>query len=107
MWIVALALRRPYTFIVMALLILILTPVVLLRTATDIFPDINIPVISIVWNYQRLSPKDMPDRITSVTERGLTTLVNNIDHIESQSLNGVAGVTNFSRPCSHTPTSTC
>src|SRR5260370_28582681 len=90
MWIVALALRRPYTFIVMALLILILTPVVLLRTATDIFPDINIPVISIVWNYQGLSPKDMSDRITSVTERGLTTLVNDIEHIESQSLNGMA-----------------
>ena len=98
MWIVALALRRPYTFIVMALLILILAPVVLLRTATDIFPDINIPVISIVWNYQGLSPKDMSDRITSVTERGLTTLVNDIEHIESQSLNGVAVVKIFFRP---------
>jgi len=97
MWIVALALRRPYTFIVMALLILILTPVVLLRTPTDIFPDINIPVISIVWNYQGLSPKDMSDRITSVTERGLTTLVNDIEHIESQSLNGVAVVKIFFR----------
>src|SRR6266852_9578420 len=97
MWIVALALRRPYTFIVMALLILILTPVVLLRTPTDIFPDINIPVISIVWNYQGLSPKDMSDRITSVTERGLTTLVNDIEHIESQSLNGVAEVKIFFR----------
>ena len=73
MWIVALALRRPYTFVVMALLILILTPVVVLRTPIDIFPDINIPVISIVWNYQGLSPKDMSDRITSMTERGLTT----------------------------------
>src|SRR5437660_10883619 len=98
MWIVALALRRPYTFIVMALLILILTPVVLLRTPTDIFPDINIPVISIVWNYQGLSPKDMSDRITSQTERGLTTLVNDIEHIESQSLNGVAVVKIFFRP---------
>src|SRR6266851_4020556 len=97
MWIVALALRRPYTFVVMALLILILTPVVLLRTPTDIFPDINIPVISIVWNYQGLSPKDMSDRITSVTERGLTTLVNDIEHIESQSLNGVAVVKIFFR----------
>ena len=98
MWIVALALRRPYTFVVMALLILILTPVVLLRTPTDIFPDINIPVISIVWNYQGLSPKDMSDRITSQTERGLTTLVNDIEHIESQSLNGVAVVKIFFRP---------
>ncbi len=104
MWIVALALRRPYTFIVMALLILILTPVVLLRTPTDIFPDINIPVISIVWNYQGLSPKDMSDRITSVTERGLTTLVNDIEHIESQSLNGVAVVKIFFRPSANIQT---
>src|SRR3982074_1046050 len=92
MWIVALALRRPYTFVVMALLILILTPVVVLRTPTDIFPDINIPVISIVWNYQGLSPKEMSDRIISPTERALTTLVNDIEHLESQSLNGVAVV---------------
>src|SRR5713226_495657 len=104
MWIVALALRRPYTFVVMALLILILTPVVLLRTPTDIFPDINIPVISIVWNYQGLSPKDMSDRITSVTERGLTTLVNDIEHIESQSLNGVAVVKIFFRPSANIQT---
>src|SRR5260370_15525405 len=76
----------------MALLILILTPVVVLRTPTDIFPEINIPVVSIVWNYQGLSPKEMSDRITSQTERALTTLVNDIDHIESQSLTGVAVV---------------
>ena len=86
MWIVALALRRPYTFIVMALLmLLILTPIVVLRTPTDIFPEINIPVISIVWNYQGLSPKRDVRRITTITERALTTLVNDIDHIESQS----------------------
>ena len=104
MWIVALALRMPYTFIVMALLILILTPVVVLRTPTDIFPDINIPVISIVWNYQGLSPKDMSDRITSTTERALTTLVNDIEHIESQSLNGVAVVKIFFRPSANIQT---
>src|SRR5271165_6261666 len=104
MWIVALALRRPYTFIVMALLILILTPVVVLRTPTDIFPEINIPVISIVWNYQGLSPKDMADRITSQTERGLTTLVNDIEHVESQSLNGVAVVKVFFRPSANIQT---
>jgi CzcA family heavy metal efflux pump len=104
MWIVALALRRPYTFVVMALLILILTPVVLLRTPTDIFPDINIPVISIVWNYQGLSPQDMSNRITTVTERGLTTLVNDIEHIESQSLNGVAVVKIFFRPTANIQT---
>jgi CzcA family heavy metal efflux pump len=104
MWIVALALRRPYTFIVMALLILILTPVVVLRTPTDIFPEINIPVISVVWNYTGLSPKDMSDRITSQTERGLTTLVNDIEHIESQSLNGVAVVKIFFRPSANIQT---
>ena len=104
MWIVALALRRPYTFIVMALLILILTPIVLLRTPTDIFPEINIPVISIVWNYQGLSPKEMSDRITSTTERALTTLVNDIEHIESQSLNGVAVVKIFFRPSANIQT---
>lgn len=98
MWIVALALRRPYTFVVMALLILILSPIVLLRTPTDIFPDINIPVVSIVWNYNGLAPQDMSDRIVSVTERALTTLVNDIDHIESQSLNGIAVVKVFFRP---------
>ena len=104
MWIVALALRRPYTFIVMALLILILTPVVLFRTPTDIFPDIDIPVISVVWNYQGLSPKEMADRVTSNTERGLTTLVSDIDHIESQSLTGVAVVKIFFRPTANIQT---
>ncbi len=98
MWIVALALRRPYTFVVMALLIIILSPVVIFRTPTDIFPNINIPVISVVWNYAGLSPQDMANRITSNTERGLTTLVNDIEHIESQSLNGVAVVKIFFRP---------
>jgi CzcA family heavy metal efflux pump len=104
MWIVALALRRPYTFVVMALLILILTPVVFLRTPTDIFPEINIPVISIVWNYQGLSPKDMSDRIVSTTERALTTLVNDIEHLESQSLNGVAVVKIYFRPSANIQT---
>src|ERR1043166_114635 len=103
-WIVALALRRPYTFIVMALLILLLTPIVVLRTPTDIFPDINIPVISIVWNYSGLSPKEMSDRITTVTERALTTLVNDIEHIESQTLNGVAVVKIYFRPRANIPT---
>ncbi len=104
MWIVALALRRPYTFVVMALLILLLTPVVVLRTPTDIFPDIDIPVISVVWDYQGLSPKDMADRIVSQTERGLTTLVDNIEHIESQSLNGRAVVKIFFRPSANIQT---
>src|SRR6202521_1787540 len=104
MWIVALALRRPYTFVVMALLIIILSPLVIFRTPTDIFPDINIPVISIVWNYAGLSPQDMANRITTNTERGLTTLVNDIEHIDSQSLNGVAVVKIFFRPSANIPT---
>jgi multidrug efflux pump subunit AcrB len=98
MWIVLIALRRPYTFIVLALLILLATPFVLLSTPTDIFPDIDIPVLSIIWNYTGLSPKDMSDRIVSVNERGLTTTVNDIEHIESQSLNGVGVVKVFFQP---------
>src|SRR5690349_4974331 len=90
MWIVSLALRRPYTFVVMALLILILTPIVILRTSIDIFPDINIPVISIVWQYNGMQPQEMADRFLSNTERGLTTLVNDIQHIESVALQGRA-----------------
>src|ERR1700752_4398885 len=98
MWIVKLALRRPYTFTVLALLILILGPIVILRTPTDVFPEINIPVVSIVWNYTGLSSEDMGNRITSVTERALTTLVDDIEHIESQSLNGIAVVKVFFQP---------
>src|SRR6201988_1194878 len=104
MWIVALALRRPYTFVVMALLILILSPIVIDRTPTDVFPNINIPVISVVWNYAGLSPEDMADRITTITERGLTTLVNDIEHIESQSLNGIAVVKIFFQPTANIQT---
>ena len=71
MWIVQLALRRPYTFLVMALLILLATPLVLLKMSTDIFPEINIPVISIVWTYSGLSAQDVAQRITSVNETAL------------------------------------
>ncbi|HVZ18931.1 MAG TPA: efflux RND transporter permease subunit, partial [Terriglobales bacterium] len=98
MWIVKLALRRPYTFIVMALIILLLTPLVLLRTPVDIFPEINIPVISVVWNYNGLPPAEMATRIVSNSERAMTTLVNDIEHIESTSLGGVAVVKVFFRP---------
>src|SRR6184192_1942039 len=98
MWIVRLALRRPYTFVVMALAIILLTPVVLLRTPVDIFPDINIPVISLVWTYAGLQPQEMEQRITSNVERGLTTLVNDVEHIESQSLNGIAVIKVFFQP---------
>ena len=98
MWIVRLALRRPYTFIVAAILLLILGPVVIDRTPTDIFPNIDIPVVSVLWSYTGLSPQDMSDRIVYVYERALTTTVNNIEHIESQSLNGIAVVKVFFQP---------
>ena len=98
MWIVRLALSRPYTFIVMALVIILLTPVVLLRTPTDIFPEINIPVITLIWNYTGLEPQEMEQRITSNSERFVTTLVNDVEHTESQSLNGLAIVKIFFQP---------
>ena len=98
MWIVRLALSRPYTFVVMALVIILLTPVVLLRTPTDIFPNIDIPVISLVWTYTGLEPQEMEQRITSNVERGLTTLVNDVEHIESQSLPGIAVIKVFFQP---------
>ena len=98
MWIVRLALRRPYTFVVMAILILIMGTLAILRTPTDIFPNINIPVVSVIWNFNGLVPQDMSDRIVSITERALTTTVDNIEHIESQSLYGVAVVKVFLQP---------
>src|SRR6266852_434308 len=104
MWIVRLALARPYTFIVMALVVILLTPVVLLRTPTDIFPEINIPVISLVWSYNGLSPQDMEQRITANSERAVTTLVNDVEHIESQSLNGIAVVKIYFQPSANVQT---
>ena len=98
MWIVRLALRRPYTFVVMAILILVMGLIAISRTPTDIFPNIDIPVVSIIWNYSGLVPKEMNDRIISITERSLTTTVDNIEHIESQSLYGVAVVKVFLQP---------
>jgi multidrug efflux pump subunit AcrB len=98
MWIVRLALRRPYTFVVMAILILVAGIVSIQRTPTDIFPNIDIPVVSIIWNYNGLVPEQMADRIVSITERNLTTLVDNIQHVESQSLYGIAVVKVFLQP---------
>src|SRR6202171_4187698 len=98
MWIVRLALRRPYTFVVAAILILIMGALAIVRTPTDIFPNIDIPVVSIIWTFTGLVPEDMSDRIISVTERSLTTTVDNIEHIESQSLNGIAVVKVFLQP---------
>jgi multidrug efflux pump subunit AcrB len=98
MWIVRLALRRPYTFVVVSILILIMGGIAIVRTPTDIFPNINIPVVSIIWNYNGLTPDDISDRIVSITERALTTTVDNIEHVESQSLYGVAVVKVFLQP---------
>ncbi|MEM5310482.1 efflux RND transporter permease subunit [Paraburkholderia sp. JHI869] len=98
MWIVKLALKRPYTFIVLAVLLFILGPLAIMRTPTDIFPNINIPVVSIVWTYNGFSAEDMAHRITSNYERALTSDVDDIEHIESQSLNGVSVVKVFFHP---------
>src|SRR3974390_165040 len=98
MWIVRLALSRPYTFIVMAIVIVLLTAVVVPRTPTDIFPEINIPVIGTVGTYSGLQPQEMEQRITTNVERGITVLVNDVEHIESQSLNGIAIVKIFFHP---------
>lgn len=88
MWIVKLALTRPYTFIVLAILILIAAPVVILRTPTDIFPSIDIPVISVAWQYTGLQPEELEGRLTTPYEKVLTTLVDNIEHIESTTVRG-------------------
>jgi len=98
MWIVKVALNRPYTFIVLALLIVIAAPVVILRTPTDIFPDINIPVVSIGWTYTGLNPEELEGRLTTPYEKALTTLVDNIQHIESTTYNGEAIVKVFLQP---------
>jgi CzcA family heavy metal efflux pump len=98
MWIVWLALKRPYTFIVLALVIVIVTPLVIMRMPVDVLPDINIPVVSVVWFYGGLSPSEMADRIVSNSERGLTTTVNDIEHIESQSLTGIGVIKIFFQP---------
>jgi multidrug efflux pump subunit AcrB len=98
MWIVKIALQRPYTFVVLAILIVAMGAVAIFSTPTDIFPNINIPVVSIIWTYNGLVPQDMSDRIVSITERNLTTVVDNIQHIESQSLYGIAVVKVFLQP---------
>jgi multidrug efflux pump subunit AcrB len=98
MWIVRLALRRPYTIAVLALLLMILGPIAVLRTPTDIFPNIDIPVIAMVWHYNGFSPEEMADRITTRSERSITTVVNDVEHIQSQSLNGIAIIKIFFQP---------
>jgi multidrug efflux pump subunit AcrB len=104
MWIVRVALSRPYTFIVFALLILLASPLVILRTPTDIFPNIDIPVISAIWTYTGMNPEEFEGRITSVYERVLTTTVNDIEHIESTTLNGTNIVKIFLQPYANVTT---
>jgi multidrug efflux pump subunit AcrB len=98
MWIVRLALRRPYTFVVMSMLIAVLGIVSIVSMPTDIFPNIDIPVVSSIWGYGGLSPDEMQNRITTVVERAMTTTVNDIQHIESQTLRGVSVIKTFFQP---------
>ena len=95
MWIVLVALRRPYTFLALALLIVLLGVFTLARTATDIFPSIRIPIVATIWTYTGLPPEDMANRIVLGNERNAPTVVNDIEHTESQSLNGIAVVKYF------------
>jgi len=95
MWIVRLAVRLPYTFTVMAILILLVGVIAITRMSTDIFPNINIPVVSVIWSYPGVAPEEMEKRFVTVCERAMTTTVNDIEHIESQSYNGVAGLVYF------------
>jgi len=104
MWIVKVALNRPYTFIVLALLILIAAPVVILRTPTDIFPNIDIPVVSVGWTYTGMSAEELTGRLTTPYEKALTSLVDNIQLIESTTYNGTAVVKVFLQPGASLPT---
>src|SRR6266567_3098293 len=95
MWIVRLALRRPYSFTVMAILIVLVGVITISRISTDIFPNIDIRVVSVIWSYAGVSPEEMEKRFVTVCERAMTTTVNDIEHIESQSYNGVAVIKVF------------
>src|SRR3981081_3437425 len=88
MWIVQLALRRPYTFVVLAMLIVLMGVLEILRMPTDIYPEINIPVVAAVWSYSGLQPREMEGRITTQFERATTTTVSGIEHMESQTPSG-------------------
>src|ERR1700748_540075 len=98
MWIVKLALNRPYTFVILALLILVVSPVVITRTPTDIFPSIDIPVISVAWQYSGLNSEELEGRLTTAYEKALTALVDNIQHIESTTYSGTVVVKIFFQP---------
>src|SRR3954464_13646565 len=98
MWIIRLALNRPYTFVVAALLLLLVTPFVLIKTPTDIFPSINIPVVSMIWTYNGLSAREIEQRIIYTQERALTARVHNIEHIESTSYDGIGIIKLYFQP---------
>src|ERR1700682_6249812 len=98
MWLVLLALRRPYTFVCVALLMLIFGIVAILRMPIDIFPAINVPVVSMLWSYGGLSPKEMEQRVVTLAERVYSSYVNDVEHIESQSLNGLSIVKVYFQP---------
>ena len=98
MWIVRIALQRPYTFIVLAIMILLMGVFSIVRTAVDIFPNINIPIVAAIWSYGGLQPEDMSTRVVLQTERSAQTTVNDIEHSESQSLTGIAIVKFFFQP---------
>jgi CzcA family heavy metal efflux pump len=98
MWFVRLALNRPYTFVILALLILVLSPVVISSTPADIFPNIDIPVIAVAWSYTALNPEELEGRLTTPYEKGLTSLVDNVEHVESTTYNGVVIVKIFFQP---------
>ena len=98
MWIVRLALRRPYTFVVMSVLMAVLGGIAITAMPKDIFPYINIPVLSVVWTYSGLSPEEMAERVVTICERAMTTTVNDIEHMESTSYNGVSVIRLFFQP---------
>jgi multidrug efflux pump subunit AcrB len=98
MWLVRIALKRPYTFVVMSLLIAVLGISSIFTMPTDIFPPINIPVVSVIWTYNGISPDDMSSRIVTISERAMTTTVNDIEHIESRSYTGVAVIRVYFQP---------
>ena len=98
MWLVHIALRRPYTFVCVAILMLVFGIVAIMRMPIDIFPSINVPVVSMLWSYGGLSPKEMEQRIVSLSERVYSSYVNDIEHIESQSLNGLSIIKVYFQP---------
>ena len=98
MWIVRLALRRPYTFVIVALLLVVLGVVTVQRMPTDIFPNVDIPVVTVIWSFTGIAPEDMEKRVVTVSERAFTTTVNDIEHMESQSMYGVGVIKVFFHP---------